>query len=726
VVTLPNEPHPHLTDLCLTLETLAASAPAADADSAIAEATARWTALGGHDHADLSARFTRAVDAVRAAAGPAATGAEQAYADATPPDSELAVTHEDALPPDALPAVARVDVRSPDVEASVSGTAAPAAAPPMAAAESEPPAPVPALTVEEQASRRAQLAQMLAGAEQLLDATDLPDARARWTALRREWTTLLAGVSLDAETTQRLAGVETRIDAREAGLREARARQQQENLHRLQQLCSQLEQLAQSDKLALRDVERAMRESRAALDAPGPLPSRQDQQAIVGRLKAIQSSLFPRVQDLREADEWERWANAGVQESLIKKLEALREEADLAVVARHLRHVQEEWRKVRAVPREKGRELWQRYKMIEGEIRARCEDFFQHMAVERAENLRLKEQLCEQAEALADSSDWIRTAETIKGLQAQWKNIGPVTPGHEKAIWERFRAACDTFFTRRKTDLSDRKVVWTANYQKKEEICAQIEALADTTEWDRAMFEVKRLQAEWRVIGPVKRNKAESILLRFRAACEKFFDAYAHRNDRETAQQAAAREQLVVQLESLVPPPDAPGDSPDTLVKDVLAVKRQWDQAHGLPREQAEPLAGRYASALGRLVAAYGAAFDGTELDPDLNRKKLEQLCQTVEQLAGEDKAPANLSPAEILAAQLREALAANTIGGRADDEARWRTGADEVKKAQAAWRRVGPVPESAARELDERFQRACQRFFKQRDLRRKPAGPSR
>ncbi len=519
-----------------------------------------------------------------------------------------------------------------------------------------------------------------------------------------------------------MSDVESRIDAREAELREVRTRQQHENLQRLQQMCDQLEKLAQSEKIALRDAERALREARAALDAPGPLPSRQDQQALVARLKTVQSLLFPRVQDLREADEWERWANAGVQESLIKRLEALRDEADASVVAKQLRLVQDDWHKVRAVPRERGRELWQRYKTIEGEIRARCEDHFQHMAVERAENLRQKEMLCEQAEALAESTDWIRTAETIKNLQAQWKSVGPVTPGHEKAIWERFRAACDRFFTRRKADLTERKTVWSVNLQKKEAICAAIEALADTTDWDRALIEVKRLQGDWRGVGPVKRNRSDAILLRFRGACELFFERYAHRFDRETAQQAAIREQIVARLEELAPPADqpAPPEPPDGLVKDVLALKRQLDQAPGLPREQSEPLATRAADALTRLVQTYGAAFRGTDLDADQNRRRLEQLCQQVEALAGEDKAADNLSPAEILAAQLREALAANTIGGRADDEARWRNAAEEIKKAQAAWRRVGPVPDAVGRELTDRFQLACQRFFKQRDQRRK------
>jgi len=77
-----------------------------------------------------------------------------------------------------------------------------------------------------------------------------------------------------------------------------------------------------------------------------------------------------------------------VQEALITRLEALREQTDPAIVARQLRVVQDEWHKVRAVPREKGRELWQRYKIIEGELRLRCESFFQQLAVERVENLR--------------------------------------------------------------------------------------------------------------------------------------------------------------------------------------------------------------------------------------------------------------------------------------------------------------------------------------------------
>jgi hypothetical protein len=630
--------------------------------------------------------------------------AVSAAAEPTPPAEPEA--------PPAEPGTATAPEPPADVQAE-----APAAAPPAAIE----------LTPEALAERIARLTQLLDGAEKVLAATDLPDARTRWNALRREWTALIAGVALDEATAARVAEVEGRIEARDAAAREARTRHQQDNLTRLQRLCEEAEKLAQGDQLTLRDAERVLRDIRSALDAPGPLPSRQEQQAIVARLKAVQSQIFPRVQDLREADGWERWANAGVQEALITRLESLREQADPAVIAKQLRNVQDEWHKVRAVPREKGRELWQRYKIIEGELRLRCESFFQQLAVERVENLRKKEALCAQVESLADSTDWIRTAETIKGLQAEWKTIGPVTPGHEKAVWERFRAACDRFFTRRKNDLNERKNVWMANLKKKEAICAQVEALLETTDWDHALAEVKRIQAEWRQVGPVKRNRSEALLARFHAACEKFFDRYAHRNDHEVAQQLAAREQLCADLESVLAAPEgAEPESDEALAKKVLAFKRQWDQGPAITRAQAEPLVARFTAALNAVVEARPAAFKGSELDPEAARKRMEQLCQIVEGFAGDEKAEVKRSPAEILAAQLREALAANTIGGRADDEAKWRNAADEVRKAQAAWRRLGPLPDAAAHDLEARFQKACNRFFKQLDQHRRPSGPPR
>jgi len=347
-------------------------------------------------------------------------------------ESTVAPEHDDvqasspdpAITPETLPETEAVPEAVTAADAAMAPAAVPAEPHEDVAAAPSAPEPAPAhaaveISPEARAEKIARLTQLLDGAERVLAATDLPDARTRWNALRREWTALVSGLPLDEVLAARLRDVEGRIEARDAAVREARTRHQQDNLSRLQRLCDEAEKLSQTDHLTLRDAERVLRDIRAALDAPGPLPSRQDQQTVVSRLKAVQSLIFPRVQDLREADGWERWANAGVQEALITRLESLREQTDPAVVAKQLRIVQDEWQKVRAVPREKGHELWQRYKIIEGELRLRCESFFQQLAVERVENLRKKEALCARVEALADSTDWIRTAETIKALQAE-------------------------------------------------------------------------------------------------------------------------------------------------------------------------------------------------------------------------------------------------------------------------------------------------------------------
>src|SRR5262249_11518258 len=210
-------------------------------------------------------------------------------------------------------------------------------------------------------------------------------------------------------------------------------------------------------------------------------------------------------------------------------------------------------------------------------------------AVARGENLARKLALCEQAEALAESTNWIRTADEIKKLQAEWKTIAPVTRGQEKAIWERFRAACDRFFTRRHADLVARKAVWAENVAKKEAIIAKAEVLAESSDWDMAAAEIKRLQNEWKTVGPVKKSRSEALWHRFRGACDRFFARYAARHDVARAERVAAREAIVAEIEAL----GAGESQPDDLAQRVRAIRGRWSQelaARGVDRERAAAL----------------------------------------------------------------------------------------------------------------------------------------
>ena len=151
----------------------------------------------------------------------------------------------------------------------------------------------------------------------------------------------------------------------------------------------------------------------------------------------------------------------------------------------------------------------------------------------------------------------------------------------------------------------------------------------------------------------------------------------------------------------------------------MRALRARWQQeiaARGVDREQAAALDQRFAAAFAGVLAAAPAAFAGSDLDPDANRKRMESLVRRVEELAGPAApggagADAALSPTTRLAAMLKEALAANTIGGKVDEESRLRAAAEEVRQAQASWARIGPVPDDVRRALTDRFSRACRQI---------------
>jgi hypothetical protein len=578
---------------------------------------------------------------------------------------------------------------------------------------------------------RAALDELLLQADQAVGTPDIAAARGAWKSVRQAWLAKNGPQIADRARIERWQALEARMQAREADAREARYREAGEHLARVTALCEQVEALGAQPDLPLRDADRLLRDARAILDRPGYFPTKQDQERLVARLRAAYAALQPRLHELKESEDWRRWANATVQEELCAKAEALASVTDPTELAKHLRELQQQWKKVGAAPRERGDDLWKRFKAACDAAWARCSDHFAHQREQEAANLTRKDELCVKAEALADSSDWIRTSEELKRLQTEWQSIGPVPREQSKAVWDRFHAACDTFFTRRKADLAQRKVVWAENQRKKEELCARAEVVAESTEWQTALAEIKQLQADWKAVGPVRRQKAEALWKRFRAACDRFFERYKQRDYIDAAAFASVRETLCGDLEALVPAPGPDGsvDLPDREhhVEAVLSIWRRWQDAPRLPRGVGEPIERRFYGAVDRLFAVAGDALRGTRLDVDANRARMEHLCLQVENLVAGRVTPRELAatPAATLATMLKDALAANTIGGKVDDDTRWRTASAVLRDAQNAWRRLGPVPGPAGRELEARFRRACRRFSEIRQAQQPARAPA-
>ncbi len=577
-------------------------------------------------------------------------------------------------------------------------------------------------TAKDAERRRARLTELSTEADEASRDADLASARRRLAIVRTEWKDLAAH-GVDPDQAALVEKAEAAVKSRTEEARAVDARARRDALNRMHQLLGRVEPLGARADLLLKPVERALRDIRAALGDVPPLPSKQDYDEVVRRLKAVQGELTPKAQELRVTAEWQQWANVGIQERLCGQMEALRALEDTDALVARIRELQQEWRKAADVPRAQGEILWKRFKALHDELWARCEAHFVAEATVRAENLAKKTALAERAEGLAVSTSWIQTAEALKQLQGEWKTIGPVTRGQEKAVWDRFRSACDRFFARRHDDLVQRKTMWAENLAKKDALCARAEELAESTDWDQAARAIRGLQADWKAIGPVKKSRSEAIWTRFRGACDKFFERYAHRHDTALAERLAARAALCEELEALGGPDETPADAavepPANLIATLRGLRGRWQQevaARRVDREHAAELDRRFAAASERVIARWPSVFNNTEFDRDANRKRMEALVTRVEALAaslssGTAAGDPGESSATRLAAMLKEALAANTIGGRAESDSRLRAAQEEVRQAQLAWSRLGPVADDARRRLAERFDKACRKI---------------
>jgi hypothetical protein len=582
----------------------------------------------------------------------------------------------------------------------------------------------------------AERAEQLAGDEH----TPQPD----WDAVTREWLALRPQVDdLDEAVAQRFIDAETKVKLRSEEKHAAAERTRKQQMQRVDQLVDRATKRATAEDLTLREADRIVRDLRNTIEAPPLDVPRAEQPALLERLRTALQAISPRLHELREMDEWKRFANAAVQEELIAKAEALKAKhpfdkpeelkpEHLEEAARELHEIQERWKQAADAPRAQAQQLWHRYRQAADPVQAHVREFFAHRAEERKGNLDNKMALIERAEALADSSDWVKTAEEFKKLQAEWQAVGPVPRQESRTTWKRFREACDTFFTRRNADLAQRKETWSANLAKKETMCARAEELAASTNWEAAASEMRRLQADWKTVGPVRRNKSEVIWQRFRTAADAFFDRYKRRDQIELEAKQADREALVTALETLATEEtqkntgEAQGNTEETQNTDAVAtdksavlqevrnLRTKWNQSTPVVRQGADPLSARFMSALERLITDTPEAFRGTELDVDANRERMQKLIAKVEDFTAAESAAPPSNSSQALADMLREALASNTIGGRSGEEAKWKAMAEDVRQAQSSWSRLGPVPGDAGRELHDRFHKAVNRFFDQ------------
>jgi len=716
--------HAQLVQLCRTVEKRAQSTDWEGTTRAFDEAQARWDEIT----AQWQDRDERLAGRFEAACKDFYTRRDQAHAHLTARDAQAAQRHqmltEHRAELDARDALCEqiMALEGEDLADGLAGLQA------QWEARGDLPEPIRAEVekryetavrqctrrLDGQAAQESALAQvdgLITEATEALNLRTMADLRKRFGPIQSRWSKAVsANVPSEAQQEQFDALVQ-RLGEREERDREGHKKRKTDNQARIEALVDKVTRAATSQDL--RDAERLLKEARATLKKPGPLPSREVWRGLRPSLDEAQQALFLRVQELREADNWQRWANTPRAEELCNRAEALAEVEDLAEVAKQLRPLQKEWKKIGPVARDQANERWLRFKEACDAAYARCEPYFAEQDQQRKDNFEVKKQLCAQVEALVESTEWNETTERIKGLQAEWKSVGPVPRKKSDAVWKRFRAACDAFFDRRKEHYKTQDAERKVNLEQKEALCERAETLAESSDWQETAEQLKRLQAEWKSGGPVPRNRSEAIWKRFRTACDHFFARRASHHDEGRSENLAQKRALCEGLEQKLSGEGEPV-TPEDLARHLLETWDTWRSIGPIPFDEEQPMQDRLAAITTQAVQAHPAAFKGSPLDPEANARRKAELCMQAEVLATTarekregERIKLEEQDAESMAARLKEALASNTFKEESRAE-HTQVVTDQVASLRRAWSRVGPVPGEEGRALHERFDKAC------------------
>ncbi|HEU5057620.1 MAG TPA: DUF349 domain-containing protein [Kofleriaceae bacterium] len=486
----------------------------------------------------------------------------------------------------------------------------------------------------------------------------------------------------------------------------------EKNLAALEAVCADMERVVADAHVKLKTAEKKLQQADSKLPSLAVLPSGHKRKAME-RFQEARRQLFIKVGELREAEEWKRWANVPKQEELIAAVEALAAQADAGPLPVRLKQLQDAWKAVGPAPKEKAQDLWQRFKSASDKVYERVVQHRHEVAGEHKDNLKKKQELCVRAEELAESTDWGPAAEALKRLQAEWKAVGPVPRKQADEVWKRFRAACDRFFERRRPHLEKTLGERQANLEAKQSLVERAEALAgqpDEADWESATRQVGFLRREWREVGPVPQRDFEVLSRRFFDACDR---VYARRDEAkqnllarrlsEVTEPFAAAEALVASA--------GEGQEIDgaALAENVIKARAALREFEAGGASLGDEVRERMAGLCRRAVEIAPAGFKGTDLDPEQSRKRKERLLARVADLASKAAAaPAAPTTPQEMAARLKAALADRALGGVLAKETR--PIREQVAEAREAWRKLGPVPGPDGEELERRFEDACQR----------------
>ena len=221
--------------------------------------------------------------------------------------------------------------------------------------------------------------------------------------------------------------------------------------------------------------------------------------------------------------------------------------------------LQAKWKQIGFAPAKHNQKIFERYRAACDAFFSRKGEYFKEAKNSMSDNLAKKTALCEQAEALQDSTDWKETGDRLAQLQKEWKETGPVQKKYTTGLWKRFIGACDHFYEARDRNTSSKRQEENANLARKKEILEKLKAFNPDGMSAEDIAQAQALVAEWQTVGFVPFKLKEKIAVEYRSVMENLSavirpaDRRRQGGQRQGSQRPAGtpRERMQRQLESL-------------------------------------------------------------------------------------------------------------------------------------------------------------------------------
>ncbi len=372
----------------------------------------------------------------------------------------------------------------------------------------------------------------------------------------------------------------------------------QANLKLKHEILSQMKNILQKEE----DMSKAFNEFhelQAKWRGIGPVPP-QNANDLWMTYKLYSDRFFEFIRLNRELQDLEMKKNLEMKIQLCERAEELMLEPSLNKAIQESQALQNKWREIGGVPREKRTEIWVRFKEAIDKIFENKRQYTEAQQKQFEGNLVAKTALLEKASAIVNENydkhtQWQEALQRLLELQTEWRKIGPTPKESNETIWNNFKTTCDQFFKNKDNYYKNKKQEFANNLQQKTELCVLAEALKDSTDWKATTQELIRLQQEWKKIGPAG-DKNEKVWQRFKAVSDEYFarkTAHFAAQDEQQGENLQKKMNLIAEVEQYKIPEDA-----NEAIEQLKVFQRSFTEIGLVPIKEKEAVQTRFRNAI--------------------------------------------------------------------------------------------------------------------------------